>query len=164
MANTAGIVDVFGELFRTPLEAVVKAEREYFKIWAEWLEVQIKLLGENPTGDQIKALLEKAPSVQIDGFIDVGITMRIASVSEQKQGGTAGLKLGPIHASGSFGFAKSGSQESVFQTSARFTLSNHNSELSRYLEDRRLTPTSIEGLKEVKKILIEESSTPVQGQ
>ncbi len=138
MAKTLGISKALGDLFRAPLDAVTDAERDYLAIWSQWLDMQLKLIGDKElTLEQIEKLLNKAPSVKLDGFVDVGISMRIATVSQFDVGVGVGANLGvaPVHVSGSFGFSRTSSNESMFQASARFAVSNHNSELAGFLKD-----------------------------
>ncbi len=154
MANTKSISDVFEDLFEAPLRAVTKAEAKYLKIWAEWLNIQLKLIGESTRSpEQITSLMSRAPTVTLDGSIDVGITMRIASVKKSEGGGSIGLQVGPVHASGAFGFSKTSTQESIFQASARFALSNNNADLSQFLSSQGLTPTSVEDLTKASELI-----------
>lgn len=162
MAQTQSISSVFRDLFRSPLQAVIQAERDYLKIWADWIDVQVKLLDDKELSEeQIQALMTKAPSVQLDGFIDVGISMRIATVKQTDIGISAGISgaamgVAPVHASGSFGFSKSSSQESMFQASARFNVSNNNTDLGQFLAERGMSPVNVEQLKGVSDLLKKE--------
>lgn len=159
MAKTQAISQVLGDLFRAPLKAAAEAERDYLEIWADWVEIQVKLIGDQVlTPEQITNLLNKAPTVKLDGFVDVGISMRIATVKQKDYGfgvGVSGASLGlaPVYASGSFGFSKTSSQESMFQASARFNVSNNNADLTQFLIDRGKNPVDVGELKGVSELL-----------
>jgi hypothetical protein len=143
--STTSLSTVFNEIFTTPLNAVCEAEKKYRSIWADWIRFQIPLFkaanGGNLDKASIDKMLDLAPVVKLDGVIEVGITMRIAEVSKKDGSINAGLQLGPVHASGSFGFSKQTSSESLFQASTRFTLSNQQTNLKEYLSDRNIVPT-----------------------
>jgi hypothetical protein len=124
---TTDLTDVFTTLFTAPASAVCRAEREYRRIWLDWLRDLSALIAAAPnpmTADQLAKHLELAPVLQFESFIEVGITMRIASVSEMRAGITAGLRLSVIETSGSFGFVSRNTRESVLQAKAQYTLSN----------------------------------------
>ena len=149
--STTSLTNVFRELFVAPLNAVTQTEEDYRRIWAHWLEQQLQLLtlenGELRPGVELSTLLDNAPIVNLDGVIEVGITMRIASVREYDASIEAGLAIGPIHASGGFGFVNRSSQESVFQASTRYTISNFDRNLKRYLEDRNIPVAKLDDVK-----------------
>jgi len=141
--SSTSITNVLNELFTAPINAVTLAEREYRKTWANWLDFQLKLLkttGVEITTERLTKILEIAPVVGLDGIIEVGITMRIAEVNSKEGGFSAGLQLGPIHATGRFGFSNQSSQESVFQASTRYTISNQQTNLKEYLSSRDIEP------------------------
>ena len=73
--------------------------------------------------------------------------MRIAAVSEFNTSTNVGLSVGPIYASGGFGFVNRTSQESVFQASTRVALSNFEKNLKTYLENKGIQVTSVEELR-----------------
>ncbi len=154
MAKSLGISEVLSDMFRSPLNAVVEAERNYLAIWADWLEMQLKLIGDDDlTQEQIEALMTKAPAVKLDGFIDVGVSMRIATVKQKDVSFGVGIGVGPVHASGAFGFSKTSSQESMFQASARFNITNHNTDLSAFLAERGKTPYTIQDVHDVTDLM-----------
>lgn len=144
--STTSLTNVFRELFAAPLNAVTRTEKDYRQIWAEWLEDQLKLLvtsdGKLRAGVDLQKVLDTAPIITLDGVIEVGITMRIASVQEFNASADVGLAVGPIFTSGGFGFMNRTSQESVFQASARYTISNHDKNLNKYLADRNIPVTN----------------------
>jgi hypothetical protein len=86
--------------------------------------------------------------------------MRIASVREFNADVKAGLSVGPVYASGGFGFVNRTSQESIFQASTRFTLSNQNKDLTKYLQDRNIPFTSPSEVNNAIKILSPPPKTP----
>lgn len=136
--STASLTSVFRELFVAPLSAACASEQDYRRIWAQWLTDQKKVLagenGELPPDLDLKKFLACAPVVHLDGAIEVGITMRIAGVQEFNAELKAGLSLGPIYGAGGFGFASRTSQESVFQASTRYVISNSERDLQKYLD------------------------------
>ena len=144
--STTSLTNVFRELFVAPLNAVTQAEADYRQIWAAWLEDQLRLLatpdGKLKEGASLEKVLDTAPIINLDGVIEVGITMRIASVQEFNASADVGLAVGPIFVSGGFGFMNRTTQESIFQASARFTLSNHEKNLKKYLMDRNIPVTN----------------------
>ena len=155
--STTSLTNVFRELFVAPLSAVTRTEEDYRRIWSQWLEQQLKLLtgddGKLRQGVDLARLLDTAPVVSLDGVIEVGIAMRIASVSEFDASLQTGLGIGPIYASGGFGFVNRSSQESVFQASTRYTISNFGRDLKEYLEDRNIPVTSLDDVKNAINIL-----------
>lgn len=124
---TTDLTDVFTTLFTAPAGAVARAEREYRNIWLEWLR-ELAGLADAAVGpmtrEQLAAHLELAPVLHFDSMIEVGVTMRVASVSEMRGGLTAGLRLSVVETSGSFGFLSRGTHESILQAKAQYTLSN----------------------------------------
>jgi hypothetical protein len=155
--STTSLTNVFRELFVAPLAAATTTEEDYRRIWGDWLDRQLKLLsdenGELKPGVDLGRLLESAPVVNLDGVIEVGITMRIASVKEFNAALQIGLSVGPIYGSGGFGFVNRTSQESVFQASTRYTISNFERNLKKYLEDRNITLAKPEDMKTAIEIL-----------
>jgi hypothetical protein len=139
--STTSLTSVFRELFVAPLSAAYDSEREYRKIWAEWLKGQKNLLdGANvPPDFDMKKILALSPVINLDGVIEVGITMRIAGVQEFNAELKVGLSVGPIYGAGGFGFVNRTSQESVFQASTRYVISNFERNLQKYLEARSIT-------------------------
>jgi len=148
--STISITNVLSELFSAPLRAVVNAESEYRKIWADWLESQLALITDptDPkkfrTGFKAEEWLKTAPVVSVDGMINMAITMRVAGVQEKSYGGSAGLSLGPIYGSGGFGFVNRSTEESVFRANASFTLSNTGKDITALLGQHKLNPASPE--------------------
>jgi len=144
--STASISSVISDLFNAPLQAAVKADAEYLKIWAQWLEFKKPLfLDENGAlfpGVDINTILETAPVVNLNGKIDLAITMRITDVKEKNASLSGGLSVGPIFASGSFGFHRQQSEESLFQAAGSFVLSNQEKSLSRFLSEHAIMPTN----------------------
>jgi len=155
--STTSLTNVFRELFVAPLSAVTQTEQDYRRIWAQWLEQQLRLLteenGQLRPGVELAKMMDNAPTVNLDGVIEVGITMRIASVREYDASIEAGLAVGPIHASGGFGFMNRSSQESVFQASTRYTISNFDRNLKKYLEERNIPVARLEDVKTAIEIL-----------
>jgi|GEM_PF-1000077 len=141
--STTSITNVMAELFSAPLEAAVKAESQYRRIWADWMTFQLALATEKDgkslrDGVDLKSLLSKAPAVTMDGVIELAITMRVAGVRETSTGIGFGLSIGPIYAAGNFGFMSRTTEESVFQAQAKFTLSNTEKDLTGYLEQFKM--------------------------
>lgn len=143
--SNASISSVISDLFNAPLQAAVKADAEYMRIWAEWLAFRKSLfIGKdgNPLPNvDISQVLETAPVVNLNGRIDQAITMRITDVQGTDASLSGGLAVGPIFASGSFGFHRESTQESLFQASATFELSNQEKSLPKFLSQHALTPT-----------------------
>lgn len=149
MSTTTSISSAIRELYSAPLEAVVRAEEDYRRIWADWLRLKRELVTEKGRvreGVDLVALLQAAPAVRLDGRVDIAVTMRIASVRGTEGGGSAGLQLGPIHASGSFGFVNRTTEESVLQASTVVVISNTDQTLADYLAKHNLTVADAAGL------------------
>lgn len=154
--SSTSITKVLNELFTAPINAVTSAEAEYRKTWAKWLNSQLTLLKDSGvaiTSERLEKILDIAPVVGLDGVIEAGITMRIAEVRSSEGGLSAGLQLGPIHATGRFGFSNQSTQESVFQASTRYTISNQETNLKEYLANRGIEPTDESGLLNAIKFL-----------
>jgi hypothetical protein len=145
---TISISKVFSELFAAPLRAVVEAEEEYLRIWIARLKVIEKVISKDKKkAVNVADLIEQyVPVVRIEGKIDTGLTMRIVGVREMRATVSAGLALGPIHASGGFGFASRTTHESVFQASTSFALSNKEFSLKDYLDAAKIAMVEPEDL------------------
>jgi hypothetical protein len=128
---------------------VSKTEEDYRRIWADWIERQLEMLRDSEDrtklrdGVGLESILKTAPVISLDGVIEVGITMRIASVQEFTAEARVGLAVGPIYGSGGFGFVNRTSQESVFQASTRYVISNFARDLQTYLSDRNIPVASV---------------------
>jgi hypothetical protein len=149
--SNRNLVSVFQELFSAPLEAATKAEADYRRIWADWLEWKYQLVKKDDDnfkdGVQWDSLLETAPVVDLDQVVEVGVTLRIASVTERNASGSLGIGVGPIHISGGFGFVNRTTQESLMQASTRVTITNNRKDLKQYLADHRIVITNPKELK-----------------
>ncbi|CAM2067890.1 hypothetical protein SCOR_21095 [Sulfidibacter corallicola] len=119
---------VFTTLFTAPANAVVQAEAEYRAIWAQWLENTMALLAKVPQGTDRSAILAKhlelAPVMKLGAQIEVGITLRVGSVTRREGSLGVSLGVGAFQASGSFGFMSQNTSESVMQARAAYALSN----------------------------------------
>jgi len=144
---TISISKAFSDLFSAPLSAVVEAEEAYLRMWIARLKVLQATYVEGGGDDagikndaDLSELIDQyVPVVQLEGKIDTSLTMRIAGVKETSASISAGLALGPIHASGGFGFVSRNTHESVFQASTSFALSNKEFSLKDYLKTANLT-------------------------
>jgi len=158
--SNASISSVMSDLFNAPLQAAVKADAEYLRIWAQWLRFKKSLFiesdGKPMPNIDIAKILETAPVVSLNGKVDMAITMRITDVSKSEGSLSAGLSVGPIFASGSFGFHSESTQESLFQAAASFLISNQEKSLPNFLADYHLPLT--DG-KEVDNVIAKLEST-----
>ena len=158
--SSASIHSVITDLFNAPLQAAVKADAEYLKIWAKWLTFKKGLMfnGDTPIdGVDINEVLKTAPVVELNGNIDLAITMRIAEVKETSTSLSAGITVGPIYASGGYGMDKKSTQESIFQASSTFVLSNQKKDLTGFLKKHNLTIASASDVENVVAKLTEAS-------
>jgi hypothetical protein len=148
---TTNLTDVFTTLFTAPAGAATRAEREYRRIWLEWLRELAAITDAAPgpmSSEQLARHLELAPVLSFESLIEVGLTMRVASVSETRAGLAAGLRLSVIETSGSLGFMSRSTQESVLQAKAQYTLSNTSRmTLSDYLGTMSITLASPDDVK-----------------
>ena len=133
--SDASLTSVLSEIYTAPLQAAVDAELQYRRIWADWLRLKQRLA---PADADWSELSKTAPVVKVDARIEIAITMRISSAKEFKAGISAGLVLGPIHASGTFGFVGRSAQESVLQASTSVVLSNNDKDLSGFLAENNI--------------------------
>ena len=144
--STTSLESMVTTLFTAPGAAVIDAEQSYREIWSKWLERIAKLIGTLPQGSDIaKAIAEHAklaPILKLNGRIEMGLTMRIASVSERTGSVAVGLAVGPIGVSGSFGFLDRSAEESVMYVRAAYTLSNDEVSLANYLSTWGITLAS----------------------
>ncbi len=131
---TTDMKEVFTMLFTAPAEASVEAERKYRRIWKEWLG-DLSRMHEAFAMDaqQFSDHIDIAPVLSFEAAIEVGITMRIASVREMSGGIEAGLRLSVFEASGRFGFVNRTSTESVMQARAQYQMANREITLRDYL-------------------------------
>jgi hypothetical protein len=144
--STANISAVLTDLFSAPLKAAVDAESKYRQAWADWLTFQMAILTKEDgktlrEGVKLEEVLRTAPVVSLDGTIELAISMRIAAVKELSAGLGVSVGVGPVYASGNFGFMSRTTEESTFQAQAKFTLSNTQKNLTSLLEQSKLTPT-----------------------
>jgi len=166
--STASITNVIEQLFSAPLNAATNAEKNYRKIWLDWIDHKVKLLekvsGNTKTEGTKKVLkpeiianmFNQAPIVSLEGTIDIGITMRISSVKESGGEVSAGIQVGPVHAGGKFSFMNQKSEESMFQAATSFALGNTDKvDLKTYLENMGLDTSSANALADARKILSE---------
>jgi hypothetical protein len=155
--STASLEKMIGTVFTAPARAVVEAEEQYRKIWAEWLATTLSrikathpttLLPESPDKDKAQAeILNKhlmlAPVMKLNGRIELGLTMRVASVS----GFDAKLTLGAGPVSVSGGYFRQATEESVLSIRAGFTMTNTEVNLAGYLAENSIplaTATDVE--------------------
>jgi hypothetical protein len=140
---TLSISNAFSDLFVAPLNAVVDAEEAYLQMWITRLKVLRATYVEDEKVKReanLSELLDQyVPVVQLEGNIDTSLTMRIAGVKEMSGSLSVGLALGPVHASGGFGFVSRNTHESVFQASTSFALANKEFSLKDYLKAAKIT-------------------------
>ena len=168
MKPVVALESIINTLFTAPAEASVQTEREYLEIWAKYLDgISKEIAQRNPPASTgagaapkaaldeagIKALIEyrlkMAPVLKFQGMIDLGITMRVASVEEKEGSLSAGVQVGAFQASGSFGFLSQSTQESVMQARASYSVANYDSiTLTDYLKPSKLELTTADQLKE----------------
>ncbi len=157
--SSASINSVITDLFNAPLQAAVKADAEYLRIWAKWLTFKKQLMfnedGTPIDGIDINEILKTAPIVELNGNIDLAITMRIAEVKETDASFSGGLTVGPIYAGGTYGMSKETTQESLFQASGSFVLSNQKKDLAGYLGKHSLSIATANDVDNVVKKLTE---------
>lgn len=125
-------------LFTAPGAAAIEADKAYRDIWAKWLQRVSKLIEGLPPGDVARVLAEHlklAPILKVNGRIEMGLTMRVASVTERSGSVGINLGVGPIGVSGSYGFLDRSSEESVMQVRAAYTLTNDEVSLASYLSN-----------------------------
>lgn len=132
------LVDVFEMLFNAPVTASARAERAFRGIWSQWLKDLAALLDALDEGGAlsaqqklavIKSQLSIAPVLKLEADVEVGVIMKLVTVTGVKADGTLGLGVGPFKVAGSFGFNRETSQESTLSANARYKLGN-TSELS----------------------------------
>ena len=161
--STTSIHSVITDLFNAPLQAAVKADAAYLRIWADWLKFKKTLMfksdGSVIDGININDVLSSAPVVELNGKIDMAITMRIAEVKETNASLSGGISVGPIYASGSFGMNKESTQESVFQAASSFVISNQKKDLVAYLSTHKLSIASASDVDNVVTKLTEAADT-----
>lgn len=152
---------MFASLFTAPTKAVIEAEKHYRQIWIDWLNELIQLVGKakgiNANADEaaiIARQLDLAPVMKLDAKIEVGVTMRLASVRKFKGDVTLGLGVGTLQAAGSFGFSSESAQESVLQARAFYGLSNSGEvSLKNYLGDFSIPVSKVADLDAAVKFL-----------
>ena len=147
---------VLRELCTAPLDAAVKAEADYRAIWLEWLEEKIRIVKSMEgvdLGDVWKKLFESAPAVSVNSRVDLAVTLRITSVKEFSAEGRIGLTVGPIYASGGFGFMSRTTTESTLQASTSVVLSNNEQNLLDYLGKHNIKSTDPNLPENAKKLL-----------
>jgi len=165
MSNTS-LESIVSTLFTAPAQAVIAAEKEYLSIWKGYLESLAKELNDpaSTLKPEEKALLLKerlnlVPVMKFQAAIDLGITMRIASVDQKSGNFSAGLQLNVFQASGGFGFMTQNTQESTFQARASYNMSNYDAvTLTQYLAPAKIDLTDPTKLDEAVKYLEKKQS------
>ncbi|MBX3317938.1 MAG: hypothetical protein KF902_13870 [Phycisphaeraceae bacterium] len=130
--TTKSFESLVGAIMRTPIEASIRAEYEYLRIWHDRLEA-IKTA--NPTPEEVKAALDFAPVMTLVGDIQIAATVRIASVRETDGKLGVNIGIGAFGVSGGFGFMNRSTEESVIQISAALKITNGESTLFDYLKN-----------------------------
>lgn len=142
---TTKVSSVLKELCSAPLEAAVEAESEYRRIWLKWLQgkqAMIKNLDdETKAGINWHDIFAVAPAITVNSTVDLAISMRVASVKEVSAEGQIGLSIGPVHASGGFGFVNRSTSESTLQAATSIVLSNNEQNLLDYLGKHNIVPS-----------------------
>lgn len=160
MPNTS-LESIVSTLFTAPAHAAVTAEKEYLSIWKGYLDSLNKEINDPASAfkpeEKVQLLKERlslVPVMKFQAAIDLGITMRIASV-EQKSGNlSAGLQLNVFQASGGFGFMTQNAQESTFQARATYNMANYDAvTLQQYLAPAKIDLTDPLKLEEAVKYL-----------
>src|SRR5690349_19009678 len=94
MSSITPMKSMIGTIFTAPAEAVLEAEERYRTIWIEWLTTVKKLvekrkqqLTNDPNVDakvasMLAEQLKLAPVMKLNGRVEIGLSMRIASVSK----------------------------------------------------------------------------------
>lgn len=118
---------VISTLLTAPADAVVQASVAQRHIWTKWLTDLSNLITDQSAGVQ-KVLIEEhlklAPTWKMSAQLSLSISMRIASLERTEAGVSLGLGVGMLQASGTFGFARETSSESVIQAQAIYNLTN----------------------------------------
>lgn len=134
--STESLERMVSTLFTAPGLAAVETEKAYRQIWINWLSGVLKLIPASGIGKEavqtaLAQHLKLAPVMKFSGRMEMGLTMRIASLSEHS--GSISLGVGAIGVSGAFGFMGRSSEESVMQVRAEYTLTNDEVSLEKYL-------------------------------
>lgn len=145
--KTLAIKDVLSELFSAPLKAVVEAEKAYLEIWADWIEQNIKIAKELDKLEKVNAFIDRAPTLQLQNFVDVSLAMHIAELKDTSGSGQAGINLGLLQVGGRYEMYSSYSAESSFKASTRLALTNTDFSLRSYLKQVQLEPKNLTELK-----------------
>lgn len=153
------VSELFKVLFTTPVQSLILAEREYRKIWMEYIDDVTKQLEQLNIGKDsdnqkkaaiIKSALSMAPVMNFEAAIEVESMMRISGTKEKSVNG--GLQLSVFHVSGRY--SSSNRQESSIKAKAIYNLSNTKKiSLIKYLEVRGINPEDEESLKKSKALL-----------
>lgn len=128
---TESLEKMISTLFTAPAKAVVEAEREYRKIWAEWLQMTAQRVGADNVGKQ----LNLAPVMKINGALDLSLSMRVTSIDQTNA--SLSLGTGPITVSG--GYFRQTTEESSLSVRGCFTLTNTEVDLASYLGQMGVT-------------------------
>lgn len=135
--STQSLERMISTLFTAPGRAALEAEVGYRKIWAEWLEQTMKLVGKDPAA--LEKMMAFAPVMKVSGVLELAVSMRVAEVSGLN--GSLSLGTGPISVSG--GYFRQASEESSLTARGTFTLTNTEVDLQTYLARSGLTPVEV---------------------
>lgn len=162
--STSSLENMVSTLFSAPGRAAIETELAYRKIWINWLKDVTNLIAkkkfeanENALKQALMQHLELAPVMKISGVMEIGLTMRIASLKESN--GSISMGIGAIALSGSYGFASRTAEESIIQVRAQYTLTNSEVSLEKYLGTWGITLASAESVENAIKMLSDFSDT-----
>lgn len=136
MADTARTFSsLVGTVMRTPLEAVLSAERQYLVAWRDRIATISEINKASPlSAEEIRATLEYVPTMKLAGDIQIAATVRLVSVREVGSRLELAVGAGPVGVSGGFGHLSRTSEESIIQISAHFKITNGETGLLEYLK------------------------------
>lgn len=162
------IEDVVSTLLSAPVKAATYANREQMLIWRDYLK-EIKAVISAADSDQqkvnlINQYISMAPKWKVAAQIEVGITMRVASISKTSAGGSLGIAVGLVQTAGQFSSETSTSTESLLTARALYSLTNDNEvQLANFLNSLGIDPAAPEqittAVETLEKITVSSATT-----
>jgi len=148
--STYQIENIVSTLLSAPVKAATYANKEQLQIWRDYLETVQKLTSQLEGGAKLETIqhyINMAPAWKVAANLDIGITMRIASITKTTAGGSLSLTLGLLQSAGQFSTESTTTSESVLTAKAHYVLTNDTEvKLAEFLKSLGVSPTQPEQL------------------
>ncbi len=161
MENNSDISAMITTLLTAPSIATIDSMKAQRIIWKQWLEdinALVKKADINAQQQIIDKHLDIAPTWKMTAQISLSLSMRVASINRKDGKFVLGLGIGPVQASGEFGFMSQSTSEGSMHASVKYNLTNDNEiTLRNYMDTLGVTKIVPENIEDSIKKLNSES-------